>query len=140
MSTFILPDLIAACPFQTSTSPHYEKAARESSDWINSYNVFTDRKRAYFIQGCNELLVSHTYPYAGYEAFRTCCDFVNLLFVVDEVSDEQDGKDARSTGHVFLNVMRDPEWDDGSTLAKITKEYDFRPPLVLHRTLLTWDT
>ncbi|PCH42339.1 terpenoid synthase [Wolfiporia cocos MD-104 SS10] len=123
---FMLPDLIAMCPLKGSTNPHYVKAAAESSAWINSYNLFTDRKRAFFIQGSNELLVSHTYPYAGYEQFRTCCDFVNLLFVVDEVSDEQNGQDARETGNVFLNAMRDPAWDDGSALAKMTKEFRAR--------------
>lgn len=123
---FVLPDLFPLVPFKGSTNPHYVKAAAESSAWINSYNVFTDRKRAFFIQGSNELLVSHTYPYAGYEQFRTCCDFVNLLFVVDEVSDEQNGKDARHTGNVYLKAMRDPEWNDGSVLAKMTKEFRAR--------------
>lgn len=122
MRSFTLPDLLAICPLAGSTNPHYAKAAAESSAWINGYNLFTDRKRAFFIQGSNELLVSHTYPYAGYEQFRTCCDFVNLLFVVDEVSDDQDGNGARSTGNVFLNVMRDPSWDDGSALAQMTRE------------------
>lgn len=75
-----------------------------------------------FITGCNELLVSHAYPYADYEQFRTVCDFVNLLFVVDEISDEQTGDDARKTGLVYLNALRDKDWDDGSKLAKMTKE------------------
>ncbi|KAI0784176.1 isoprenoid synthase domain-containing protein [Abortiporus biennis] len=123
---FRLPDLLAACPLRGSTNPHYEKAAPESSAWVNSYNLFTDRKRAYFIQGSNELLVSHTYPYADYEQFRTCCDFINLLFVVDEISDEQSGMDARATGNAFLNAMRDAEWDDGSALAQMTKEFRAR--------------
>ncbi|EMD34166.1 hypothetical protein CERSUDRAFT_98094 [Gelatoporia subvermispora B] len=123
---FFLPDLLSICPLKGSTNPHYTQAAAESSAWINSYNLFTDRKRAFFIQGSNELLVSHTYPYAGYEQFRTCCDFVNLLFVVDEVSDEQDGKDARGTGNVFLKAMCDADWDDGSPLAKMTKEFRTR--------------
>lgn len=48
---------------------------------------------------------------------------VNVLFVVDEVSDGQNGKDARETGRVFVNAMKYPDWDDGSILAKITKEY-----------------
>ena len=75
---FYLPDLLPLCPLKDSTNPHYHKAAAESSAWIDSYNIFADRKRAFFIQCSNELLVSHTYPYAGYEQFRTCCDFVNL--------------------------------------------------------------
>ena len=78
-SQFYLPDLLAlSTPFKGSTNPHYKRGAAESRAWINSFNVFTDRKRAFFIQGCNELLVSHTYPYAGYEQFRTCCDFVSI--------------------------------------------------------------
>ncbi|KAI0316728.1 terpenoid synthase [Amylostereum chailletii] len=125
--TFTIPDLLPlSTAFKSSTNPHYEKAAAESSAWINAYNVFSDRKRAFFVQGCNELLVSHTYPHAGYDESRTVCDFVNLLFVIDEVSDDQNGSDARKTGEVYLNVMRDPEWDDGSSLAKMTREFRAR--------------
>ncbi|KAL0954655.1 hypothetical protein HGRIS_003606 [Hohenbuehelia grisea] len=125
-SQFVLPDLLSMCPLEGFTNPHYERAAEESRAWINSYNVFTDRKRAFFVQGCNELLVSHTFPYAGYEEFRTCCDLVNLLFVIDEVSDDQSGKDARATGQVFLNALGDPEWNDNSLLSRITKDFRTR--------------
>ncbi|KAI0710104.1 terpenoid synthase [Earliella scabrosa] len=123
---FTLPDLLSVCPLKGSTSPHYAKAAAESRAWINSYHLFKGSKLAFFNQGSNELLVSHTYPYAGYDQFRTCCDFVNLLFVVDEVSDDQDGKGARQTGEVFLNAMRYPDWDDGSALAQMTHEFKQR--------------
>ncbi|KAF9490782.1 terpenoid synthase [Pleurotus eryngii] len=122
----VLPDLLAMCPLKGYTNPHYKEAAAESVAWIDSYNVFTDRKRAFFVQGCNELLVSHTFPYAPYEQFRTCCDLVNLLFVIDEVSDDQSGKDARATGQVFLNALGDPEWNDGSLLSRITKDFRAR--------------
>ncbi|KAJ7593438.1 isoprenoid synthase domain-containing protein [Mycena floridula] len=129
---FILPDLLKICNnlSRSATNPYYRQAGEASAAWINSYNVFTDRKRAFFVQGCNELLVSRTYPYAGYEQFRTCCDFVNLLFVIDEVSDDQNGADARATGEVFLNVMRNPNWDNGRPLAKMTRE--FRARLMMH--------
>ncbi|KAI0711928.1 terpenoid synthase [Cerioporus squamosus] len=128
MSThlFTLPDLLAACPLKGSTSPHYTQACAESRAWVNGYHMFRGSKLAFFLQGSNELLVSHTYPYAGYDQFRTCCDFVNLLFVVDEVSDDQDGQGARHTGEVFLNAMRYPDWDDGSPLAQMTREFKQR--------------
>lgn len=42
--------------------------------------------------------------------------------MVDEISDDQNGHDARSTGRVFVEAMRDADWDDGSILAKITHE------------------
>ncbi|KAH8806499.1 terpenoid synthase [Flagelloscypha sp. PMI_526] len=70
----------------------------------------------------NELLVSHCYPFADYESFRTICDFINLLFVVDEISDDQNGEDARATGEVFLKAMQNEGWHDGSSLASMTKD------------------
>ena len=119
---FTLPDLLAVCPFQDKTNPHYERAAAESTAWVKSYNIFSERKLAFLLKGSSELLVSHAYPSAPYEQFRACCDFVNLLFVVDEVSDDQNGSDARRTGEVFLNAMRYPDWDDGSALSQMTLE------------------
>ena len=118
----VLPDLLSICSIRGSTNPHYEAAAAESRAWVKSFNIFRGEKLAFLLNGSSELLVSHTYPYAEYEQFRTACDFVNLLFVVDEVSDDQNGKDARQTGIVYLNVMRDPAWDDGSKLAQMTRE------------------
>ena len=85
--SFVLPDLHAVTPFVGSFNPNYAEVAAESSQWINSHNVLSDRKRAFFLQGGSELLCAHAYPYADYERFRTTCDFVNLLFTVDEISD-----------------------------------------------------
>ena len=118
----VLPDLLSICPIRGSTNPHYEAAAAESRAWVKSFNIFRGEKLAILLNSGSELLVSHTYPYAEYEQFRTACDFVNLLFVVDEVSDDQNGRDARQTGMVFLDVMKDPTWDDGSKLAQMTRE------------------
>ncbi|KAJ2922852.1 hypothetical protein H1R20_g14238, partial [Candolleomyces eurysporus] len=123
MSQFTIPDLLSICPLKDATNPCYKQAAAESRAWINGYNIFTDRKRAFFIQGSNELLCSHVYAYADYEQFRTTCDFVNLLFVIDEISDDQSGAGARATGRTYVEAMKDPEWDDGSILATITHEF-----------------
>lgn len=74
---FTLPDLLTGCPLKDGTNPYYKEAAAESRAWVNSFNIFNNRKRADFIQGLNELLCSHAYCYAGYEQFRTTCDFVS---------------------------------------------------------------
>jgi hypothetical protein len=47
---------------------------------------------------------------------------VNLLFVIDELSDDMNGADARSILHTYRCALQDPDWDDGSVLAQITKE------------------
>ncbi|KAI9000521.1 terpenoid synthase [Trametes punicea] len=125
-SHFVLPDLHAVTPFVGSFNANYPEAAAESSDWVNSYRVLSDKKRAFFLQGGSELLCAHAYPYADYERFRTTCDFVNLLFTVDEISDDQNGKDAYNTGLIFYNAMSNLDYDDGTTLCKMTKEFTVR--------------
>lgn len=78
LQQFRIPDLHADVPLKDSTNPHYRAAAAESRAWINSFHIFKNRKRVDFIQGLNELLCSHVYCFAGYEQFRTTCDFVSL--------------------------------------------------------------
>ncbi|TFY78722.1 hypothetical protein EWM64_g5292 [Hericium alpestre] len=124
VNRFFLPDLLAiSAAFKDALNPHWKRAAAESKQWVNSYNVFSDRRRAFFYKGQSELLAAHAYPYAEYEEFRTVCDFINLLFVIDEMSDLQGCDDARKTGEIYLHVMRNPEWDHGSKLAAMTRAF-----------------
>lgn len=69
-----------------------------------------------------ELLCSWAYPYATPEQLRLCCDFTSLLFVVDEISDDQNGNGAAATGYTLLDALRDGSFDDGSKLCKMTQE------------------
>lgn len=109
--------------FNSHPAPHFKRASAESSAWIDSFNVFRDRKRADFIQSCTELLVSYGYPSASYEEFRTCCDFMNIVFLLDEICDDQDEGDSRSTGETFLRALRGDDSVETSTLGRITREY-----------------
>ena len=122
MQQFTLPDLHSMCPLKVATNPHYWSAAAESRTWISSFKVFGDEKCAELIADNSELLASYAYPFAPYEHFRVCCDFINTLFVVDGMSNLQNNGDALITGMIFLNVLNDPSWDDGSKLAQITRE------------------
>ncbi len=78
----VLPDLISTCPFQWSVHPDYERARAESAAWVESFGVFTDRKGIVFNVSNFELLMALTYPDAGYEEVRTCCDCINIVFFV----------------------------------------------------------
>lgn len=118
----VLPDLIGLVPFPCSGNPHSEQAGAESVAWIDRYDVFRDSNRATFMQLRGNVMVSRGYPFADLDATRICCDVINLLFLLDEVSDEQDGAGARQTGYIFLKAMSD-EPCDGSLLSRMTKEF-----------------
>ncbi|KAL1683317.1 isoprenoid synthase domain-containing protein [Schizophyllum commune] len=121
---FILPDLESpvCAMFPSAMNPHHEAVAKESRDWIDSFGFFADKKREQFMQCVHELLAAHCFPYAKYSQLRICCDFLNLLFAIDEVSDVQNGLDARETVNVYVRTMRGLAVDEGTKLYQATKE------------------
>jgi len=106
--SLVLPDLLKICPWNPSTNPNYEKAAAESSALTESLilHLFSDAKHQHFVRSAVELLASYTYPYAGFEEFRTCCDCINLLFAVDEITDDQDLSGVRETIELVDKAMK----------------------------------
>jgi hypothetical protein len=96
------------------------------------------------------ILLYPTIRYASQEQLRTACDFVrliflesfistsqpktqiNLLFVLDEISDDQDGKGALKTGNLFLSAMENPSIESHSdNITAITKECVYLAPMFL---------
>lgn len=120
--TYVLPDLQAICKWKSGFNPYHEEAKTASSKWVQSFGVFKGKKLQFFLDGGSELLCSHVYCYAGHEQLRTACDFVNLLFTIDEISDDQDGDGARKTGNTVLKALMDANYDDGTVLCRMTKE------------------
>jgi hypothetical protein len=49
-STYTIPDMVTPCTLKVLGNPHYKLAAAESREWTNSFDVFTDKKRADFVQ------------------------------------------------------------------------------------------
>lgn len=115
MNQFILPDLFALVPFSAIVNPHHKRASAESSAWMDSFNFFVDQKRSHFIRSNIELLMAHAYSYSDYEDFRTIADYANVLFTLDEISDEQDGKAALVTAEISLKALAGEECEHSGT-------------------------
>ena len=122
-NTYVLPDLQAICKWKWAFNSHHEATKSASTKWVQSFGIFKDKKLQFFLEGGSELLCSYAYPYAGPEQLRTACDFINFLFTIDEISDDQDGDGARKTGNTVLKALKDPNYDDGNVLCRMTKEY-----------------
>lgn len=120
--SYTLPDLEAICKWKAAFNPHHAEAAAASSKWVLGFGLFKGKKLQFFREGGSELLCSYVYHYADVEKLRVACDFVNLLFCIDEISDEQTAQDARKTGSVVLKALKDANYDDGSLLCRMTKE------------------
>lgn len=48
---FVLPDLYSSCPFNGRSNPAHGEAGAESRAWLESYDMFTDRKKAFIVSG-----------------------------------------------------------------------------------------
>jgi len=121
---FTLPDLPGICqdPFSPSLNPHYEAIASESKAWIDSLGILSGEKQRYFSTSAFEFLAAHTYPHADREGYRSCCDYLNTTFILDDYSDDEGGKGARLMADSFMNALRDPTWDDGTPFARMARE------------------
>ncbi|KLO05953.1 terpenoid synthase [Schizopora paradoxa] len=91
-----------------------------------------------------ELLAALTYSYAGPEELRTTCDLINLLFVIDEISDKLDGEKARELGDNVLKVLGG-EYIEGFVLSKMVEDFRLRfikkaAPKCQERFLASWAT
>ncbi|PSR88980.1 hypothetical protein PHLCEN_2v4942 [Hermanssonia centrifuga] len=124
--SYVLPDLHALCAWKSGFNPHHAEARAASQKWVLGFKAFSGKKLEFFSQGGSELLCSYVYWYAGLEQLRTACDFVNLLFTIDEISDEQNGEDAVKTGEIVLNTLLDEAYNDGSMLCRMTKDFRAR--------------
>ncbi|EMD33350.1 hypothetical protein CERSUDRAFT_108146 [Gelatoporia subvermispora B] len=122
----ILPNLFKLCSFRLSFNPHYSKASQESSAWFHTFDILDERKREFFTQCEGELLCAYTYADADYNSFRACCDLLNVVWTMEELTDEQDEEQARATGLVLLNSLRDPQYKDDSTFGKMCREMSDR--------------
>ncbi|GJE85104.1 terpenoid synthase [Phanerochaete sordida] len=124
--SYRLPDLHSISTFTARFNVHHDEAAASSREWYLSYNPLTGKRLEFFKEGGSELLCAWAYPYAGLQHLRTACDFVNLLFTIDEITDDQSGPDALATGMCFLNTLKDDNFDDGSVLCQMTRDFKQR--------------
>jgi len=120
---FTLPDLPKICPFSPSLNPHHEAVAPESKTWINSFGILSGRQQRAFSSAGLELFAAYLYPYADQEGCRAACDFINLTTALDDYSDDQGTRGARTMADSFMNALGDPTWDDGSVFVKLAREF-----------------
>lgn len=124
-----LPDLAATCPTQGSLHPDRARSTAESNAWICSEEALGANDAgagAQWIKNFSRwdipLLVAYCYPYASYEKLRLCCDVMNLVFAIDQITDSQSGAEASETVNHHIRILYgDP--CDGSPVSKATSAY-----------------
>lgn len=118
---FILPDLYAVLPFKGGgQNPLFDVVSKESGDWIAGCGILPSSRHVEAISTHAGLFASYLYPTASYEALRVSTDFMNVLFILDKITDTQDPDGVRGTlGFLARALGNDLDCDDGSPITKM---------------------
>ncbi|KAI0746249.1 terpenoid synthase [Daedaleopsis nitida] len=99
---------MARWPLPRRISPFYEEVAPESAEWLRSFHLFTPDGQTMFDEYNSGLLVALAYPDSDKEYARAACDFMNMFFVCDDLTDEMSASEVRTFADMNLDALRNP--------------------------------
>ncbi|KAF8588089.1 terpenoid synthase [Ramaria rubella] len=110
VTAFRLPDLISNCPFPVAYHKNGDAIAAASEKWVEQgCRVFTEDMRRHLRGLMAGQLAAYCYNKCSDERFRVICDFMLVLFLLDDLSDDLMTKDTEILADVVMNAIAFPE-------------------------------
>ena len=143
---FVMPDLVSHCPFSLRVHEELPRVVWECKAWmINGSNISRNEKTLNSLHGlkagglfphlpfiwvssshlvaCPELTCA-CYPTAPLHKLRVCCDFMNWLFHLDDISDDMDDRSTVTIAEEVMNTYNHADTHDPkSHVGKLTKRF-----------------
>lgn len=142
---FLMPDLVSHCTFDLRVHEELPRAVWECKAWmINGSNISRSEKSLNSLHGlkagglflnlpslcllfsldlCLELTCA-CYPLAPLHKLRVCCDFMNWLFHLDDLSDDMDDGSTVAIGNEVMATYYHPDtYDPMTRVGKLTKRF-----------------
>ncbi|THH32805.1 hypothetical protein EUX98_g1401 [Antrodiella citrinella] len=120
----VIPDLVSHCNFPLRNNRHRKQASVECKQWLFRGGNLNERKRKAFHGLKAGLLTAMCYPDAAYPQLRVCCDFMNWLFHLDNISDELNDRGTVHASVVVMNTLYHPHsYRSTNRVGKMTRDY-----------------
>jgi len=120
----ILPDLVSHCDFEIHMNPNVKEASAQAKEWLFEHGKLSEHRKNAFRDLKAGELTSMCYPAADMERLRVCCDFMNYLFHVDDLSDDMDKVGTAGIGNEVMNTLYHPySWQPSTRLGRMTADY-----------------
>ncbi|KAF7373114.1 Terpene cyclase [Mycena sanguinolenta] len=106
-----LPDIHERWPFPVSYNRWEDLVSAETLAWLESLSILSPAHlRKYHGRGnfCNFSAMTYSYV-ADVEHFRVACDLVNMLWVVDDITDEMSAAEVGRMSVILLDGLRNWE-------------------------------
>lgn len=141
--TFVIPDLVSYCALDLRVHEELPRAVWESKAWmINGSNISRNEEalnsfhglkaggpstkvlllfRRFYSVMCLELVCA-CYPLAPFHKLRMCCDYLNWLWHIDDISDDMDDRGTVTIKDEIMTTYYHPDTHDPETdVGKLTK-------------------
>ena len=141
-----MPDLVSHCTFDLRIHEESSRAIWECKAWIiNGSNISRSEEALNSLHGLKaggqfdnqpspyarwaDMIVSPElgcacYPLVPLRKLRVCCDFLNWLFHLDDLSDDMDDRNMDAIGNEVLTACRQPDaHDPKSHVGKLAKRF-----------------
>lgn len=120
----VIPDLVSHCDFPLRMNKHEQRATIECKQWLFRGGNLNQKIQGRFHGLKAGLLTSMCYPYAPYHELRVCCDFMNWLFHLDNISDDMTDRGTVRTAVDIMNTLYHPySYRPLSRVGKLTNDY-----------------
>ncbi|KAF8990109.1 terpenoid synthase [Cyathus striatus] len=107
-NTIYIPDNLRNWPWKRAINPHYEQCKSESAAWLESFHALSPRAQKAFNKCDFSLLASMAYPKLNKDGCRFVCDMINLIFLLDEWSEESNEAEARHLADIVMDALHNP--------------------------------
>ncbi|KAF7333960.1 Terpene cyclase [Mycena sanguinolenta] len=111
VSVLRLPDIHERWPFPVAYNRWEDPVSAETLAWLESLSILSAAELKKYhgrINFCNFSAMTYAH-FADMEQFRVACDLINLLFVVDDITDEMSAEEARRMSVISLDGLRNWE-------------------------------
>ncbi|KIJ41100.1 hypothetical protein M422DRAFT_255948 [Sphaerobolus stellatus SS14] len=106
---FVIPDLWAQCPWPAIFHPNGAAIEAESDRWIFSHCPNNQASLLRIVPSLRSgALAAFCYNNCSDERFRLVCDFIAVLFLLDDITDELDTMDNDLFRDIITNALIDP--------------------------------
>lgn len=104
---FALPDIHERWPFPVAYNRWEDVVSGESLAWIESLSILSGPDMKKFRAMNFDRFASMAYAYfTDVHHFRVACDIVNLLFVLDDITDQLSAAEVRCIAAISLAAIR----------------------------------
>ncbi|KAG1886764.1 terpenoid synthase [Suillus subluteus] len=108
LKKIFIPDILTRWPFPRRLNQHFSKVGAESSAWFESFKAFSPKAQQALDRCELSLLGCLCYPNAFEEHVRSNCDYMYLVYFIDEYSDVSEEDEVRQQKDAIMDALRHP--------------------------------